>query len=56
VNGGICEIAGRKWIFVDLALPVDEQLGLVIQAIKGVVDHEEGSGGVVPEPRSARAA
>lgn len=33
VTGGICEIAGKKWIFVDLALSPDEQLQQVTQAI-----------------------
>lgn len=33
VGGGACEFGGKKWIFVDLALPVGEQLDEVIQAL-----------------------
>jgi hypothetical protein len=33
-GGGACEIAGRKWIFIDLALSVVEQLDQVTTAIK----------------------
>ncbi len=32
--GGSCEFAGRRWIFVDLSLGVDEQLEQVIEALK----------------------
>ena len=34
VGGGACEIAGRKWIFVDLALSSFDQLGQVIEALR----------------------
>ncbi len=34
VGGGACEIAGQKWIFIDLALPPLEQFGQVIQALQ----------------------
>jgi hypothetical protein len=34
VGGGGCEIAGRRWIFVDLALNAHEQLGQVIEALR----------------------
>ncbi|MEM7317143.1 MAG: hypothetical protein AAF497_28750 [Planctomycetota bacterium] len=34
VGGGACEIAGRRWIFVDLALNAHEQLGQVIEALR----------------------
>lgn len=33
-GGGACEFAGRKWIFVDLALSVVEQLEQVAAALK----------------------
>lgn len=33
-GGGACEFAGRKWIFVDLALSVVEQLDQVAAALK----------------------
>ena len=33
-GGGACEIAGRKWIFVDLSLGTSEQLGQLIEALR----------------------
>ncbi len=33
-GGGACEFAGRKWIFIDLALSVVEQLDQVSAALK----------------------
>lgn len=33
-GGGACEFAGRKWIFVDLALSVIEQLDQVTEALR----------------------
>lgn len=33
-GGGACEFAGRKWIFVDLALNADEQLAQVSEALQ----------------------
>jgi len=33
-GGSACEFGGRKWIFVDLALPVVEQLEQVAAALK----------------------
>ena len=35
IGGGACEFAGRKWIFVDLALSVAEQLEQVTAALRG---------------------
>ena len=32
--GGACEIAGRRWLFVDLALNPVEQLDQVVRALK----------------------
>lgn len=34
VGGGKCEFAGRKWIFIDLALSVVEQLDQVAGALQ----------------------
>ena len=34
-GGGACEFAGRKWIFIDLALSVFEQLEQVSDALRG---------------------
>ena len=34
VGGGACEIAGRKWIFVDLALSAMDQMGQVVEALR----------------------
>lgn len=33
-GGGSCEIQGQKWIFLDLALSVDEQLEAVLDALR----------------------
>ena len=33
-GGGSCEISGRKWIFIDLALSVTEQLDQLAEALK----------------------
>ena len=33
-GGGACEFGGRKWIFVDLALNVGEQLEQVVAALR----------------------
>ena len=33
-GGGACEYGGRKWLFVDLALTVDEQLDQVCRALR----------------------
>jgi len=34
VGGGACEFAGRKWIFIDLSLPVVEQLDQIALALQ----------------------
>ena len=34
IGGGACEFAGRKWIFVDLALNTDEQLDQIAVALQ----------------------
>lgn len=33
-TGGACEIAGKRWIFLDLSLSVEEQLGQVEDALR----------------------
>lgn len=33
-GGGACEFGGRKWLFVDLALTVDEQLEQICTALR----------------------
>ena len=33
--GGGCEIAGQKWIYLDLALSTDEQLEQVLEVLSG---------------------
>jgi hypothetical protein len=33
-GGGACEFGGRKWIFIDLALSVIEQLDQVSEALR----------------------
>ena len=33
-GGGACEVAGRKWIFVDLSLGTAEQLDQIIYALR----------------------
>ena len=33
-GGGVCEIAGQKWIFIDLALNATEQLDEVLEGLQ----------------------
>ncbi|MGE3780653.1 MAG: hypothetical protein AB7F89_25915 [Pirellulaceae bacterium] len=33
-GGGACEFGGRRWLFVDLALTVDEQLDQVCHVLR----------------------
>lgn len=33
-RGGACRYGGRKWLFVDLSLPVEEQLEQVLAALR----------------------
>jgi hypothetical protein len=35
IAGGGCEIAGQKWIFVDLALSASDQLEQILEALRG---------------------
>ena len=37
---GACEVKGRRWIFIDLALSPREQLDQVVEALRGVSDLE----------------
>jgi hypothetical protein len=50
VGGGACEFAGRKWIFLDLSLPVIEQLDQIAAALR-----DDASLGAVPAPRAVRS-
>ena len=34
VGGGRCEVAGKRWIFVDLALGATEQLDQLVEALQ----------------------
>ena len=34
IGGGACEFAGRRWIFVDLALSAEEQLDQIASALR----------------------
>jgi hypothetical protein len=40
--GGACEIGGQPWIFVDLSLSVEEQLGQVEDAIRYFIAQDLG--------------
>ena len=33
-GSGACEFCGRQWIFVDLALSIDEQLDQMVEALQ----------------------
>lgn len=33
-TGGGCEIAGARWLFLDLSLPIQEQIGQVEDALR----------------------
>ena len=33
--GGACEFAGQKWIFLDIGSRVEDQLELVLEALRG---------------------
>ena len=41
-TGGACEIGGQPWIFVDLSLSVEEQLGQVEDAIRYFIAQDLG--------------
>ena len=34
VGGGRCEVAGKRWIFIDLALNSSEQLDQLVEALQ----------------------
>ena len=36
-GGGVCEIKGQRWVFLDLAQSPAEHLALVVEAIRGDV-------------------
>lgn len=33
-GGGVCEIGGRKWLFLDVAMNAAEQLGQIVDALR----------------------
>lgn len=35
LSGGVCEIKGQKWIFLDLSMSPQDQLSLVLDALHG---------------------
>jgi hypothetical protein len=45
VGGGVCEFAGRRWIFLDLSLSVVEQLDQIATALR-----EDGAIGRMKSP------
>ena len=49
-GGGPCEFAGRKWIFVDLALSAVEQLEQIAEALRS-----DPALGTIPLSRPLRA-
>lgn len=40
---GACELKGRRWLLVDLALSPREQLEQVVQALASVTDLDDGA-------------
>jgi hypothetical protein len=50
VAGGACEVAGRKWLFIDLSLSTDEQL----EQICRVLEEDPGIGAFPLAPALAR--
>jgi hypothetical protein len=50
-GGGACEFAGKKWIFVDLSLPVPEQLAQIAGALKTEPDSAPATSIALPKPR-----
>lgn len=53
-TGGACEVAGRRWLFVDLALSPAEQLEQVVAALRGLgIDLESHLRAHVPPHTSA---
>ncbi len=46
-TGGACELKGRRWLFVDLALSPAEQLDQVLEALATLTDLEGAS--IAPE-------
>jgi hypothetical protein len=48
-SGGACELKGRRWLFVDLALSPAEQLDQVLAALASAADLDGAS--IAPELR-----
>lgn len=53
-GGGACEFAGKKWIFVDLSLPVPEQLAQIEGALKNETHSVPAAAIALPKPRLTR--
>mgnify|MGYP000851217930 CR=1 FL=1 len=49
-GGGPCEIRGKQWLFIDLALPYAEQLDQALEALRALPE-----GAVTALPASLRA-
>lgn len=39
-SGGACEIGGKPWIFLDLSLSIEEQLGQVEDALRYFIEQD----------------
>lgn len=46
-GGGGCELKGRRWLFLDLALSPKDQLELVLETLRR---HPEIAGQTMPQP------
>lgn len=59
-TGGACEIAGRRWIFLDLSLSIEEQLEQVEDALRQwdppAATSPQPAGASAPESDAAAAA
>ena len=57
-GGGVCEIAGKKWVFIDLALGTADQLDELIEGLREDPDlgNAEIPAALAPLMRPRRAA
>lgn len=39
-SGGACEIGGQPWIFLDLSLSIEEQLGQIEDALRYFIEQD----------------
>ena len=49
-GGGVCQIAGRKWLFIDLSLTAPEQLDQTLLALQ----EDPGTHGLSMSPQLSR--